>query len=127
MTKALVVCGWCALCGGGPLLTTGCAEFRRTHFPPRTEPEAVPPQPPAPTPPDPQPSPQPDPGPEPQPPAPKPSPPAEHPVALPVPGRPGFVFSPFNNKVLDVSGLASGMLVADPHYPAAERKYFRVP
>ena len=59
---------------------------------------------------------------------PKPStPPRNHPVAAAVPGKPGFVFSPFNNKVVDVRGIASGTLVADPQYPASEKKHFRVP
>ena len=48
-------------------------------------------------------------------------------VARPVPGKPGFVFSPFNNKVIDVTGIPSGRLVADPTYPASEKKHFRVP
>jgi len=48
-------------------------------------------------------------------------------VARPVPGKPGFVFSPFNNKIIDVKGIPSGTLVQDPTYPASEKKYFRVP
>jgi len=48
-------------------------------------------------------------------------------VAKPVPGKPGFVFSPFNNKIIDVKGIPSGTLVADPTYPRSEKKYFRVP
>lgn len=48
-------------------------------------------------------------------------------VARPVPGKPGFVFSPFNNRVIDVKGIPSGRLVADPTYPASEKKHFRVP
>jgi hypothetical protein len=59
---------------------------------------------------------------------PKPTtPPKNHPVAAAVPGKPGFVFSPFNNKVVDVRGIASDTLVADPQYPAADKKHFRVP
>ena len=58
----------------------------------------------------------------------KPATPAkEIPVARPVPGKPGMVFSPFNNKVIDVKGIPSGRLVADPTYPASEKKHFRVP
>ncbi len=38
-------------------------------------------------------------------------------VARPVPGKPGFVFSPYNNKIIDVKGIPSGTLVADPTYP----------
>lgn len=62
----------------------------------------------------------------PKPPTP-PTPPKNHPVAAAVPGKPGFVFSPFNNKVVDVRNIASGTLVADPQYPATEKKHFRVP
>lgn len=47
--------------------------------------------------------------------------------ATKVPGKEGFVFSPYNNKVVDVKDLPSGTLVADPTYPASEKKYFRVP
>lgn len=47
--------------------------------------------------------------------------------ANPVPGKEGFVFSPYNNKVVDVRDIPSGTLVQDPTYPAAEKKYFRVP
>jgi hypothetical protein len=51
----------------------------------------------------------------------------ESPIANSVPGKNGFVFSPHNNKVVDVSAIPSGTLVADPTYPVAERRYFRVP
>ena len=44
-----------------------------------------------------------------------------------VPGKDGFVFSPYNNKVVDVRDIPSGTLVQDPTYPAVEKKYFRVP
>ena len=44
-----------------------------------------------------------------------------------VPGKDGFVFSPYNNKVVDVRDIPSGTLVQDPTYPAADKKYFRVP
>lgn len=53
--------------------------------------------------------------------------PGEIPVAEPVPGKPGFVISPFNGKWLDVTGLPAGETVADPQFPAGEKKYFRVP
>lgn len=84
--------------------------------------ETVPPGPsPRPEPPKPEPQPEPEPAPLP--------PPAKEtvPVARAVPGKAGFVFSPFNNKLIDVEGIPSGRLVADPHYPASEKKYFRVP
>lgn len=81
--------------------------------------------------PQPQPDPEPKPGPEPeppsQPPTPQPVPKQNVPIARAVPGKPGFVFSPFNNKLIDVQGIASGRLAADPTYPASEKKYFRVP
>lgn len=49
------------------------------------------------------------------------------PIARPIPGKEGVVFSPFNNKPIDVKGYASGTLVADPTFPLEEKKYFRVP
>ena len=82
-----------------------------THPKPKPEPTPAPPSP-VPEPPKPEP--------------PKPSP-TSIPTARPVPGKPGFVFSPFNNQPIDVTDFASGNLVADPRYPLAERKYFRVP
>lgn len=48
------------------------------------------------------------------------------PVAKPVPNKPGFVISPYNGKWIDVTGVAPGELMLDPHFPA-EKKYFRVP
>lgn len=53
--------------------------------------------------------------------------PTSVPTAQPVPGKEGFVFSPYNNKVIDVRDMPSGQLVADPTYPASEKKHFRVP
>jgi hypothetical protein len=50
-----------------------------------------------------------------------------HPIAKAVPGKPGFVFSPFNNHIVDLTGIAPGTLVADPQYPASEKKHFRAP
>lgn len=50
-----------------------------------------------------------------------------YPVAIPVPDKPGFVFSPYNNKVVDVRELPSGTLVMDPHFAGSEKKIFRVP
>jgi len=51
----------------------------------------------------------------------------EYPYAAKVPGKDGFVFSPYNNKVVDVRDIPSGTLVQDPTFPAADKKYFRVP
>lgn len=61
-----------------------------------------------------------------------PKPPAEEKrteiaVAGKVPGREGYVFSPFNNKLIDVRNIPSGTLVADPTYPESAKKHFRVP
>jgi len=51
----------------------------------------------------------------------------EMPVAEAVKGKPGFVLSPFNGKIIDVNHIPPGTLVADPTYPVEEKKYFRVP
>jgi hypothetical protein len=51
----------------------------------------------------------------------------EYPYANKVPGKDGFVFSPYNQKVVDVRDIPSGTLVQDPTYPPADKKYFRVP
>jgi hypothetical protein len=52
---------------------------------------------------------------------------SDYSFANPVPGKEGFVFSPYNNKLVDVRDIPSGTLVQDPTYPASEKKYFRVP
>jgi hypothetical protein len=44
-----------------------------------------------------------------------------------VPGRDGYVFSPYGNRVVDCQGLASGTLVYDPYYMEEPRRKFRVP
>jgi hypothetical protein len=56
----------------------------------------------------------------------------EYPVASNVPGKEGYVFSPYNNKIICVRDeqdrlIPSGTLVQDPTFPASEKKYFRVP
>jgi hypothetical protein len=51
----------------------------------------------------------------------------EYAVANPVPGKEGMVFSPYNNKIVDVRGIPSGSLVQDPTSQPSEKKYFRVP
>jgi hypothetical protein len=51
----------------------------------------------------------------------------DYPFANPVPGKEGFVFSPYNNKVVDVRDIPSGQLVQDPTFPQSDKKYFRVP
>ncbi|MEP4078185.1 hypothetical protein [Haloferula sp.] len=60
-------------------------------------------------------------------PAPKPEEVKGIPVAKKVPGREGFVFSPYNNKLIDVKGFPKNSKVRDPHYPASANKFFRVP
>jgi hypothetical protein len=50
-----------------------------------------------------------------------------HPVAKPVPGKEGFVLSPFNNQLIDVRGMRSGSLVSDSSAPPTEKWIFRVP
>ncbi|MGA0846724.1 MAG: hypothetical protein ACO3RV_09300 [Luteolibacter sp.] len=51
----------------------------------------------------------------------------DYPFANKIPGKNGFVFSPYNNKVVDVRDIPTGTLVQDPTFPASEKKYFRVP
>jgi hypothetical protein len=46
-----------------------------------------------------------------------------HPVASPVPGKPGFVFSPFTNRIIDVKGILPGTAVMDPE----SNRIFRLP
>jgi len=48
-------------------------------------------------------------------------------VANKVPGKDGYVFSPYNNKLVDVRDIPSGTLVQDPTYTGAGKGYFRVP
>jgi len=56
-----------------------------------------------------------------------PPPTAEVPLAQPIPGRDGYVFSPYGNRVVDCRGLASGTLVYDPYDTEEPRRKFRVP
>ena len=39
----------------------------------------------------------------------------------------GYVNSPYNNRWVNVKGVPSGSLVADPRFPLEEKKFFRVP
>jgi hypothetical protein len=50
---------------------------------------------------------------------------AQFPVAKPVPGKPGYVFSPYdpNGGYVDVTGYQSGSKVKDPY----SQKIFLVP
>jgi hypothetical protein len=133
MASQLSSCAW--LAAWKSKLQNGAQETPPTPEPAKPNPKPEPPGPdkqPKPQPdPEPEPKPNPDPKPDPEPepePEPQPPPPKQNvPIARAVPGKPGFVFSPFNNKLIDVQGIASGRLVADPQYPAGEKKYFRVP
>jgi len=53
--------------------------------------------------------------------------PQGYPVAMPMEGQHGFVKSPYNGKAIDVRDMPPGTLVQDPSFPAAEKRYFRVP
>lgn len=50
-----------------------------------------------------------------------------YPTAVEIPGRPGMVFSPYNNRVIDCVGMRSGSLVMDPQFARDEKKWFLVP
>ena len=47
-------------------------------------------------------------------------------VAVPMPGKEGFVFNPFTNRPVDVRGIPPGTLVRAPNDPNTDHK-FRVP
>ncbi|HEY1122837.1 MAG TPA: hypothetical protein VGE67_14600 [Haloferula sp.] len=49
------------------------------------------------------------------------------PVAEPVADKPGYVKSPYSGAIIDVRGIPAGRLVADPMFPASEKKHFRIP
>ncbi len=51
----------------------------------------------------------------------------EYKYATKVPGKDGFVFSPYNNNMIDVRDMPSGTLVQDPTYTGDGKGYFRVP
>ena len=52
---------------------------------------------------------------------------SDYPFAKKIPGKAGYVFSPYNSQPIDVRDIPTGTLVQDPTYPASEKKYFRVP
>ena len=54
-----------------------------------------------------------------------PAPTQDYRVAVPVPGKPGFVFNPFTNAPVDVRGIPPGTLVRDPN--DVPDHHFRVP
>lgn len=47
----------------------------------------------------------------------------DYPVAKAIPGKPGFVLSPYTNKIIDVREMPPGTLVRDPEHKAV----FRLP
>ena len=51
---------------------------------------------------------------------------SSYPVALPIPGKPGYVYNPYNNNPVYVQGIPSGKTVLDPKDPNSEHK-FRLP
>ena len=55
-----------------------------------------------------------------------PPPSRDYRVAVPMPGKEGFVFNPFTNHPVDVRGIPPGTLVRDPNDPDPDHK-FRVP
>ena len=50
----------------------------------------------------------------------------DHPFALVLPGKAGYVLNPYTNSIVDVRGLRAGTLVRDPRDPVKTRA-FRVP
>lgn|GEM_PF-5724149 len=51
----------------------------------------------------------------------------DYPYATAIPGKQGYVLSPYSQKPLDVRNQQSGDLVLDPYYARSEKKYFRIP
>jgi TPR repeat protein/serine/threonine protein kinase len=51
---------------------------------------------------------------------------SDYPTANGVPGKPGYVFSPYTNQIVDVRNIRSGTLVNDPKFSTGD-KFFRVP
>jgi hypothetical protein len=49
------------------------------------------------------------------------------PEALPVPGKAAFVFSPYDNKIIDVKGIDPGTVIQDPGAPEGTTRYFKTP
>ena len=66
------------------------------------------------------------PAPDPQNPVSEPPPRQDYRVAVPIPGKEGFVFNPFTNDPVDVRAIQSGTHVRDPNDPDPDHK-FRVP
>jgi len=51
----------------------------------------------------------------------------KYPFGVAVPSKKGYVFSPYNQKIVDVRGIPANQLVQDPTFPTSSKKYFRVP
>ncbi|MCW1924862.1 hypothetical protein OKA05_20030 [Luteolibacter arcticus] len=49
------------------------------------------------------------------------------PEAKPVPGKPGFFFSPYDNKIIDSNGSDPGAVLQDPGAPEGTQRLFRIP
>ncbi|MEK7949734.1 hypothetical protein [Luteolibacter soli] len=49
------------------------------------------------------------------------------PVAKPVPGKQGFFFSPYDNKIIDATGINPGDVIKDPGSPEGETRFFKLP
>ncbi len=54
------------------------------------------------------------------------TPATSYPVALPIPGKPGYVYNPYNNNPVYVQGIPSGKTVRDPKDPNTDH-VFRTP
>lgn len=51
----------------------------------------------------------------------------DYPTAERVKFMNGWVYSPYDSRKINVRGMSSGSLVADPRYALDQKKYFRVP
>lgn len=49
------------------------------------------------------------------------------PEGKPVPGKPGYVFSPHTNKLIDIRKSNSDSVIPDPTTPEDDRRYLRTP
>ena len=49
------------------------------------------------------------------------------PEAKPVPGKPGFVFSPYDNKIIDANGIDPGTVIQDPGSPEGAPRFLKIP
>jgi len=49
------------------------------------------------------------------------------PVAQAVPGKPGFIFSPYDNSIIDATGAEPGSLFKDPGSPEDDPRFIHLP